>query len=328
MDDLAKRLAELPPDKRAALIKLLKSRAAPAASTEQTNGDSSHAHAGASSPSLVEQNETQLVLDTSYQNPPSEVKAGYKRFYDAVSTQLNGNVFGQFSYFLNYGYASDGQPEFAAVELPEHYINKNSVKLVLEVIGDCPVDGKRVLDVGCGRGGTVHVFKSFFKPATVTGLDLSSAAIEFCKKAHKGENISFYEGDAENLPFADGSFDIVTNLESSHSYPHIHRFYSEVARVLAPGGHFLYTDTLGVQQMASCIAYLQHIGFDVERDRDITNNVLRSCDEVASTRVQAFDSGNDSQLMGNFLATPGSNVYEEMQSGRWTYRILKLRKRH
>ncbi|HEX8922859.1 MAG TPA: class I SAM-dependent methyltransferase, partial [Pyrinomonadaceae bacterium] len=232
-----------------------------------------------------------------------------------------------FSFFLNYGYLPNGQPEFAVLEPPEHYINRNSVKLVLEVIQDCPVEGKRVLDVGCGRGGTVHVFKTFFNPSKIVGLDLSTAAIQFCREAHKDPRVSFYEGDSENLPFEDASFDIVTNLESSHSYPNIHRFYSEVARVLSPGGHFLYTDALTSQQITTGLAFLNHIGFELERDRDITQNVLLSCDEIAQTRVQAFDSRNDSELMENFLATPGSQVYQGMQSGQLIYRIYKLRKR-
>ena len=309
MADLQQRLAELPPEARRKLAELVKNRA----------------NAGrASAPSTSAEF---LALDSSAPTDPSASKAAYKRFYDGVSAQLNSNVFGQFSFFLNYGYKSDGQPELAAVELPAHYINRNSVKLVLEVIGDCPVEGKRVLDVGCGRGGTVHVFQTFFKPSSITGLDLSTTAIEFNRKAHKRADTSFFEGDAENLPFEDGSFDIVTNLESSHSYPNIHRFYDEVHRVLAPGGHFLYTDTLAGPHMVQCIAYLQHIGFDLERQRDITRNVLLSCDEIAATRVQAFDQRNDQNLMQNFLATPGSDVYRNMQSGTWTYFILKLRKR-
>jgi ubiquinone/menaquinone biosynthesis C-methylase UbiE len=197
----------------------------------------------------------------------------------------------------------------------------------MEVVGDAPVNGARVLDVGCGRGGTVHVLTTFYQPATVAGLDLSTNAIAFCRQTHKGAHITFHEGDAENLPFADASFDIVTNIESSHSYPHIHHFYSQVYRVLAPGGYFLYTDALSTQQFTSSRAYLQHIGFTLERDRDITRNVLLSCDEVATSRMQAFDSRNDQNLMQNFLATPGSQVYRELRSGAWSYRIYKLRKR-
>jgi phthiocerol/phenolphthiocerol synthesis type-I polyketide synthase E len=267
-----------------------------------------------------------LALDMGPPGEASATKASYKRFYDGVSAQLAGNVFGQYSFFLNYGYVPDGQPEFAAVPLPEHYINRNSVKLVLELVGDVAVDGRRVLDVGCGRGGTAHVLVTFFNPASVTGLDLSTNAIAFCRQTHTDRRLSFHEGDAENLPFPDASFDIVTNVESSHSYPHIHHFYSQVHRVLAPGGYFLYTDVLSAQQFTSALGYLQHVGFTLERDRDITRNVLLSCDEIAVTRVRAFDSGNDQSLMQNFLATPGSQVYQDMRSGHWTYRILKLRR--
>lgn len=268
-----------------------------------------------------------FVLDTTASPDQAEVKAGYRRFYNSVSAQLDGDLYGDFSFFLNYGFASDGSPEFAAVPLPDHYINRNSVKLVLELIGDCPIAGRRVLDVGCGRGGTAHVLKTFFKPAQVTGLDLSPNAIAFCRRSHGDAKTEFLEGDAERLPFPDAAFDVVTNVESSHSYPNIHRFHGEVARVLRPGGHFLYTDALSLQQIQVGIGFLQHVGLEVERDRDITPNVLLSCDQIATTRVQAFDAGNDQDLVANFLATPGSQVYRDLQSGRWVYRMLRLRKR-
>ena len=50
------------------------------------------------------------------------------------------------------------------------------------------------------------------------------------------------QGDAQNLPFPDESFDAVINVEASHIYPNFERFLGEVARVLRPGGHFLYAD--------------------------------------------------------------------------------------
>jgi SAM-dependent methyltransferase len=308
VDDLRRRLAELPPEKRSELTRLLKARSA-----ERV-------------PPAPDRPAVPLLLDATTPADVLGVKASYRQFYDAVSSQLNESVFGKYSFFLNYGFVSDGSPEFATVDLPDHFINKNSVKLVLELIGDCPVDGRSVLDVGCGRGGTIYALKTFFEPDTLTGLDLSSTAVEFDRIAHGDERTSFHEGDAENLPFVAESFDIVTNIESSHSYPNINRFYSEVHRVLRPGGYFLYTDALGTQQFAASRAYLDHLGFELECDRNITRNVLLSCDEVSESRVQAFDSRNDQELMQNFLATPGSQVYEDLRSGRWEYRILKLRK--
>lgn len=313
MTEITKRLAELSPLKRAQLLAQLKARA-PAGGT-------------ATATAAPDQEAPPLLLNLDLPTEPVSVKADYKRFYDSVSSQLNASVFGQFSYFLNYGYVADGSPQFASVDLPDQFINKNSVKLVLELVGDCRVDGMRVLDVGCGRGGTLYTLKTFFKPRTLTGLDLSSEAIAFDRHAHGDSRTFFHEGDAEHLPFPDGSFDIVTNVESSHSYPNITRFYTEVGRVLGPGGHFLYTDALAISQITSGLAYLDHLGFELLRNRNITANVLRSCDEVSRSRVQAFDTRNDQNLMHNFLATPGSQVYEEMRTGRWEYRIFKLRRR-
>ena len=71
---------------------------------------------------------------------------------------------------------------------------------------------------------------------------------------------------------------------------------------------------------------LKNTGFTLEVDRDITANVLLSCDEVARARVGAYDAGNDPELMNNFLAAPGSQVYEDMRTGRWSYRIYRFRK--
>jgi SAM-dependent methyltransferase len=134
--------------------------------------------------------------------------------------------------------------------------------------------------------------------------------------------LSFHQGDAENIPFDDASFDVVTNIESSHTYP-IQRFYASVKRMLRPGGYFLYTDLLPVGKMAQCNELLHELGFDLLSERDITQNVLLSCDEIAASRLSAFgDVAGGS--WDNILATPGSTVYESMKNGEWTYRILAL----
>src|SRR5262249_22634457 len=113
-----------------------------------------------------------------------EVKANYKRFYDAINSQLDASVFGPFSFFLNYGYLPNLSPQYSRIQLPDHFVNKNSVRLVLELIGDCDLTDQRILDVGCGRGGTIFVIKQFFKARSVQGLDLSPNAIASCRARH------------------------------------------------------------------------------------------------------------------------------------------------
>jgi SAM-dependent methyltransferase len=254
-------------------------------------------------------------------------RASYQRFYNAVSEQLNSTEFGAFAFFLNYGYVPDQNPHYAQVSLPDHFLNKNSVRLALELLGDCSLTGRRILDVGCGRGGTVSVIHRFFAPDRVTGIDLSSKAIAFCHANHKYARVSFLEADAERLPFQAEAFEIVTNLESSHSYPDIARFYSDVFRVLTHGGYFLYADLLETHRWTKSRGILGALGFTVERDRDITTNVLLSCDEIARSRTGAFGHEEAPVQVAEFLAVPGSEVYEDMRKRSCTYRILKLKKR-
>jgi phthiocerol/phenolphthiocerol synthesis type-I polyketide synthase E len=331
MSELSKRIAELSPEKRKLFEQLVKEKVSPSSGSEIIPE-----HAASVSLRGANESAGRLPQDRfrsqgspgafQFDSFADAAKTDSKRFFDELSEQLDSTVVGQFSYFLNYGYFPNLNPQYAKVQLPGHYINKNSVKLVLEVIGDCVLTDCRVLDVGCGRGGTAYVIHQFLDAKTITGIDLSSSAISFCKAHHRYPGVNFQEGDAEKLPFEDESFEVVTNIESSSCYPNIHAFYSEVCRVLTPGGYFLYTDVLPVERMNDSLIYLKSTGFLVERDRDITTNVLLSCDGIALTRMQAFNHRNDPQLMRDFLGAPGSQFYEEMKQGRWTYRILKLKK--
>jgi SAM-dependent methyltransferase/NAD(P)-dependent dehydrogenase (short-subunit alcohol dehydrogenase family)/acyl carrier protein len=264
------------------------------------------------------------VAATALQGNAPEVaaKESYREFYNDVTRRLEQSGMGDASFFLNYGYISQGDGDEARFEVPAEVFNRNSVRLALELVGTTPLEGRKVLDVGCGRGGTVALLGETFG-AAATGVDLSPEAIAFCRKVHGGV-AQFEVGDAEHLPFGDGSFQAVTNLESSHTYPNLRAFYKEVGRVLEKGGTFLYADLLPVQRWAEVRVLLKSLGLRAESERNITANVLASCDEVAANRTKAF--GGSSEMIDNFLAVPGSAVYEQMRSGAWEYRIMRARR--
>jgi ubiquinone/menaquinone biosynthesis C-methylase UbiE/NAD(P)-dependent dehydrogenase (short-subunit alcohol dehydrogenase family)/acyl carrier protein len=250
-------------------------------------------------------------------------KQSYREFYNDVSRRLERSGVGGASFFLNYGYVSLGDGDESRFEVPDRVFNRNSVRLAFELVGDTELQKRRVLDVGCGRGGTVALMAETFG-AQAVGVDLAPEAVAFCRKTHPS-GARFEVGDAEHLPFSDAAFEIVTNIESSHTYPNLRAFYAEVRRVLEPGGRFLYTDLLPVERWMEVRVLLTSLGFQMENERDITANVLASCDAIAATRAQAF--GGHSEMIDNFLAVPGSGVYEQMRSGAWEYRIVRATRR-
>lgn len=269
-------------------------------------------------------------------------KIAERSLYNSFNVYMNAQEFGPTAFFLNYGYVPNSEPQYARVEPPSGDRNLQSIRLVLETIGDCPLDGKDILDVGCGRGGTISTIKEFFDAGTLVGVDLSPEAIAFCQTRHSGDNVSFIEGDAEDLPLPEHSFDVVVNIESACNYPNIFAFYREAARVLRPGGYFLYADVVAAKSLDSRFEFLQQF-FTIEKFRDITSNVLLSCDEIAAGRLsrisglekQKFMAGiqHDSKpkdyekLISQMLCVPGSKNYNRMRDGADVYLIIKSRKK-
>lgn len=307
---LDKRIAVLSPERRR-LLEKLKGRKQPSVLTEDN-------------PAIKERESTKLCLDAPVSL--SDTKRLSREFYNNVSRQLDSTPFGEHAMFLNYGYASTEEREYSPIELPKRYLNRNSVKLILELIGTVDLNGHEVLDVGCGRGGTSYVINRYFRTKRFVGMDLASEAIRYCHKTHSYPGYSFQEGDAEQLPFDDSTFDVVTNIESSHNYPDVLAFYLGVHRVLRPGGWFLYTDNVPAAAWEAGTTYLQSLGMKLEHERNITANVLSSCDETASQHRQAFQAPNDANAVDTFLAVPGSPIYDDMKKGKSEYRILHWRK--
>jgi ubiquinone/menaquinone biosynthesis C-methylase UbiE len=110
----------------------------------------------------------------------------------------------------------------------------------LQLIGD--VRGKRVLEVGCGGGQCSIAFAK--RGAVVTGIDLSDNQIEFARElaARNGVVVSFLQGDAQDLSaIPDASQEIVFSAYALQFVEHMDRCFSEVARVLRPGGLFVFS---------------------------------------------------------------------------------------
>lgn len=262
---------------------------------------------------------------TTPRDTADQEKAHRKAEYEALNRRLNGARIGKYSHFLNYGYVADEHPSFARVTPADSHFDAASRRLVLEVLGDCPIDGSDVLDVSCGRGAVAVTLRDYFAPKSYLGIDLSAEAVAFCLSQHARANFDFKEGDAEALPLPDASFDVVVNIEASHNYPDPASFFSEVGRVLRPGGWFLYTDFLPPASFDRHVALLKEQSFECLRDVDITANVVRSSDLIGDMRVKTYRDEAEREYMVDFLAAPGSETYVAFRDGRLQYRLYAFR---
>ena len=164
--------------------------------------------------------------------------------------------------------------DFAWIK-PEDQDWTYAINMVRHVVRNVEFTDKTVLDIGCGRGGACSHFARYYGPRKVCGLDYCAGNIAFCKSGHMLPNVAFATGDAHNLPFADRTFDIVTNMESSHNYQDLKSFFNEVRRVLKPGGIFCYADLLSPQTFHFATSYLSQMG-EMRDIQDITDRVFRA----------------------------------------------------
>ena len=97
----------------------------------------------------------------------------------------------------------------------------------------------RILDVGCGNGNLFSFLSN--EQYELFGIDFSENMIAEAKKSFS-EKASFFVADAEELPFADNTIDIITCNASFHHYVHPNTVLAEMKRILKDGGKLLIGD--------------------------------------------------------------------------------------
>ena len=109
------------------------------------------------------------------------------------------------------------------------------MKLIREHLG--ALAGKRVLDVGCGKGRFARVFRDQEPHAEIWGLDISEEMLRYVPAG-----IQTRAGSMTEMPFEDGFFDAAYATESLEHAVEIERAVSEICRVVKPGGRIAIID--------------------------------------------------------------------------------------
>ncbi|KAF6807398.1 hypothetical protein CSOJ01_08204 [Colletotrichum sojae] len=151
--------------------------------------------------------------------------------------------------------------------------------------------GMKVLDVGCGVGGPAREIAKF-TGAYVTGLNINEYQVERARRytANQGmdRQVQFVQADFMNIPFEDNTFDAVYAIEATVHAPSLEGVYSEIHRVLKPGGVFgvyewVMTDNYDNDNLAH-----RKTRIEIEQGDGIAN-MVSAAEALRSFRAAGFE---------------------------------------
>ena len=228
---------------------------------------------------------------------------------------------------MNYGYYNE---ELDITLDKDDELERYPIQLYHHLCIQVELKDKVIVEVGSGRGGGANFIARYHKPKLITGVDLSPNAVSLCNKSYNLDNLNFLVGDSAKLPFEDNSVDVIFNVESSHCYPSIPDFISEVCRVLKPGGHFLYCDLVIDSDLDVHLNKLKNNNLSDLNYIDITENIIKASELMTDDRNNIINKVNSSflrKVLKSFASVKGSKIYKSFVDRHYRYISLVTQKK-
>lgn len=245
-------------------------------------------------------------------------RLGWRACYELLASRIPAPDWA----FMNYGYAPLG-PEATRLRLePADEPDRLCIQLYEHAVAEVDLSGLDVLEVGSGRGGGSSYLARYRRPHSMTGLDFSARAVALSRRHRRAPGLSFVRGDAQSMPFGDGRFDAVVNVESSHCYSSMPRFLAEVRRVLRPGGSLYFADFRSRDAAAELGTEIARSGLRLVREGDITANVLAALELDNARKLALIDELVPRLVRRSFRAfagVRGTKMHAGFQSGTLRY---------
>lgn len=157
--------------------------------------------------------------------------------------------------------------------------------------------GLQCLDVGCGNGAFTEVLATRVAPSELTGVDPSNEQIAFAKIREGARRAQFRVGDAQALPFPNGSFDVAIMALVISFVPDPAKAVAEMARVARPGGWvatYMWDVAANTAPHGPCYATMNALGIPIaSRPSNASDiNIMRSLWEqtgMKSVETRTFE---------------------------------------
>lgn len=155
-----------------------------------------------------------------------------------------------------------------------------------------PQQPEAIADVGCGTGHFTRRLAQMYPQAACTGLDIAPGMVSYAlanndASANSSANIQWLCGDAESMPLADGSFDLVFSNFTYQWCQNLDALMAEQARILAPGGQLVFT-TVGPRSLWELRAAWQQVDNYVHVNHFTPLERVRSVLVAAGFEIQSW----------------------------------------
>ena len=212
------------------------------------------------------------------------------------------------------------------------FMSPGGKKEIERLLKDLDLNKQKILDIGCGAGGISVSLAKDYGAQEVIGIDVEKdvvrAASDRVERSGLKNNVKILLTGKSNLPFQDNYFDVVFSKDSLVHIPEKEKIFSQVFKVLKPGGFFVFSDWLisHDQKPSKEMEYylkLEDLGFGMASPELYSKSLKKSGFILLEKNNRNIWYREEARKELKILSGPARNSYEEITSNSFIENQIK-----